>query len=133
MQESSECQLVFASSRDLLQKVEEEKSSDVFATEQENSSDYLSIKEPESDHEQNWADVAKVVFTWQWHWTSDAVLWVFEAVYSVLLNILLVPVAILGLFFDKLRRLLRKVSVDVDTFFSCLVPFQTQLQETKDS
>jgi len=40
--------------------------------------------------------------------TYDVLLWLCEKVYLILLNILLVPVAILGLFFDKLRRLLRK-------------------------
>ena len=122
--------MVFASSTNL-QNVEEEKSSDVFATEQENSSEHLSVKETDSDPERNWADVVKVAFTWQWHWTSDALLWVCEAIYLVLLNILLVPVAILGLFFDKLRRLLRKVSADVDTFYLCIVSLKTQLQEVK--
>ena len=48
--------------------------------------------------------------------TYDVLLWLCEKVYLILLNILLVPVAILGLFFDKLRRLLRKVSDDVAFF-----------------
>lgn len=96
-----------------LHKVEEEKSSDVFPTEQENSSDYLSIPDPETDQEQNWAETVKVVFQWQWSWISDTLLALCEGVYYILLNILLVPVAILGLFFDKLRRCLRKVSDDV--------------------
>jgi hypothetical protein len=62
---------------------------------------------------------------------TDTLLMVCEGVYYVLLNILLVPVAILGLFFDKLRRCLRKVSDDVALFYTFAVSHQTQLQTTE--
>ena len=65
--------------------------------------------------------------------TYDVLLWLCEKVYLILLNILLVPVAILGLFFDKLRRLLRKVSDDVAFFHSTnlIVSDKTKVVQTE--
>jgi hypothetical protein len=99
--------------------VEEEKSSDVFATEQENSSDYLSLKEAESEQDQNWADSVKIAFTAQGSRVIDGALWLCEGIYYVLIYILLVPVAVLGLIFDELRHLLRKVSAKMDLTLQC--------------
>lgn len=105
-----DCQLVFPSQRHFLQKVEEEKSSDVFATEQENSSDFLSFIDTESEQELTCTDRAKRACWNGWSRTTDTLLWLCEGLYYILINILLVPVAMLGLLFDKLRHLLRKVS-----------------------
>ena len=131
MQELSECQLVLPVDKGSrqLQKVEEEKSSEVFGT--ENSSDYLSMPDQETDQEQNWAETVKVVFQWQWSWMTDALLALCEGLYYVLLNILLVPVAILGLFFDKLRHCLRKVSDDV-ALLQILSVLQNSTSDAKD-
>jgi hypothetical protein len=110
---NDDCQLVFPgkerrSSR--LHKVEEEKSSDVFCTEQE-SSDFLSVKDHELESPKNWAEIARVA--WSHSTFADYLLWLCEGLYLILINILLVPIAVIGLTFDNLRRLLRKVSDDV--------------------
>lgn len=94
-------------------KVEEEKSSDVFGTEPENSSDFLSVKDADQDTEKHWTEVANVVFSVNQSRALDGLLWLLEGLYTVLVYILLVPVALLGYCFDQLRRVLRKVSDDV--------------------
>lgn len=99
----------------------------MFGTEQENSSEYFSI-DVESEHEKNWSDMVKVVLTGNLSRTLDALLWLCEGLYYVLINILLVPVAILGLIFDKLRHILRKVSDEVALLIA--VPIEAQNKET---